>query len=352
MAQNYWLVLTFGGRRSLDLVLEILENAGATVLAAGHLMPASRVVQLLRDYQINILAGDGSQIIQVVHFIASLGPERRGGDVRLDKVVYTSEALTPAQRSYIRKVLGPALQICSILGSAEAGPYAASAPHIICPPSGGDDDDNDEPAAVGGFTDFVIDTRATLIEILPAPLPDAQDPCPDPLVDGETGLVVQTSLSRLRNPLVRYVTGDVGSLHPLPASSRVSIPEAEWPHLRILRLQGRDAASSFTWDGEYIELAKLHSSLSESGHGVLQWQVILDQLVPSKEASLEIRLLCAETGENVTVREGVVAHIRNFFYLHPLNEHRFKIAFVEDRTGFVLSATGQKVVQVLDRSKG
>ncbi|KAK7953177.1 hypothetical protein PG996_014072 [Apiospora saccharicola] len=125
--------------------------------------------------------------------------------LNLDKIIYTLEVLISGQKSYIRDVLGGAVKICSILGSAEAGPYAASSPGL----GPGD------PAAT--YTDFVFDTRTTLIEVIP--LSSADDAggggggnCPSPLGPGGTGLIAQTCLARFRNPLVRYVTGNIGSV--------------------------------------------------------------------------------------------------------------------------------------------
>ena len=322
--------------RSLDLMLEITENAGATSLAAGHLMPTARVVQLLQDFHINVLTGDGSQIVQVVHFISSL---RTGRDkISLEKLIYTSESLTPVQKSYIRGVLG-AVKICSILGSAEAGPYGASSPDLT----------QDDPST--SYTDFILDTRTTLIEVFPLSFSDAGGGCPSPLGPGKTGLIAQTSLARLRNPLVRYVTGDIGSIQPLPAQAHALIPKSERAHMRVLRLHGRDACSSFTWDGEYIELDKLAAMLARADLGILQWQVVLDRMMPSNETSLEIRLLCVRAEEeNHGAEKAVAAHIRNFFYLHSVNEYRFKLTFVQDRAGFELSRTGRKVAKLVDRS--
>lgn len=40
--------------------------------------------------------------------------------------------------------------------------------------------------------------------------------------EGEVGEIIITSLMRMRNPLVRYLTGDVGSLDPYTGSIRGS----------------------------------------------------------------------------------------------------------------------------------
>ncbi|KAK6836924.1 hypothetical protein PG987_007419 [Apiospora arundinis] len=272
-----------------------------------------------------------------------LGTEK--AKLRLDKIIYTSEVLTPVQKSYIRDVLGT-IKICSILGSAEAGPYGASSPDLVGP---------DKPGA--SYTDFIIDTRGTLIEVFPR-IPQSgangssDGDCPSPLPLGQTGLIVQTCLERLRNPLLRYVTGDVGSLQPLPSQARATIPESERAYMRVLRLHGRDACSSFSWDAEYIEMDRLDTMLAHADLGILQWQVILDTMIPSKEVSLEIRLLRAWEEGDSTSEEVIVAHIRGFFYMYPGNEHRFKVTFVKDRSGFELSPTGRKLVKLVDRSAG
>ncbi|KAI8654504.1 hypothetical protein NCS57_01196000 [Fusarium keratoplasticum] len=319
--------------RSLDLTLEILENAGATLLAAGNRMPSSKVVELLQTYHANALAGDGSQIVQVVQYISTMTTGR--DKIKLDKIIYTSEALNSVQKAHIYAVLGP-IKIFSLIGSAEAGPYGASNPDLT--PT--------DPSA--SYTDFVIDTRTNLFEILPLSL-DENDRFASPLPEGETGIIAQTSLVRLRNPLVRYVTTDIGSLHRLPDQAQDQIPGKDWPFMRILRLQGRDSRFSFTWDGEYIEFDKLKTLMSGASFGVLQWQVILDKMEPSKEASLEIRMLCAERNETLLSRQEIIDRLHAFLYIYSSNQHRFRATFVDDLDGFERSETGRKVIKFIDR---
>ncbi|KAI8655365.1 hypothetical protein NCS55_01187800 [Fusarium keratoplasticum] len=319
--------------RSLDLTLEILENAGATLLAAGNRMPSSKVVELLQTYHANALAGDGSQIVQVVQYISTMTTGR--DKIKLDKIIYTSEALNSVQKAHIYAVLGP-VKIFSLIGSAEAGPYGASNPDLT--PT--------DPSE--SYTDFVIDTRTNLFEILPLSLGE-NDRFASPLPEGETGIIAQTSLVRLRNPLVRYVTTDIGSLHRLPDQARDQIPGKDWPFMRILRLQGRDSRFSFTWDGEYIEFDKLKTLMSGASFGVLQWQVILDKMEPSKEASLEIRMLCAERNETLLSRQEIIDRLHAFLYIYSSNQHRFRATFVDDLNGFERSETGRKVIKFIDR---
>ena len=188
----------------------------------------------------------------------------------------------------------------------------------------------------------------TLIEILPLDYDKASsDATPETLPGGETGVIAQTVLARLRNPVVRYITGDVGSLHPLSKEARSRVPQEDLPYFRILRLQGRDRRFSFSWDGSDTNFDTLATILLEGGYGVLQWQVVLSKMEPSLEVLLEVRVLCKD---DVGSRDALVARLRRFFEIEPASERKFKVAFVEGISGFELSKTGHKVIKFVDRS--
>ena len=315
-------------------MLEILEGAGASVLAAGQYMSPAAVIQLVINYHANVLCGDSSQIVSAVHHISTLPREERDR-IKLDKIIYTSEALTPPQRSQIREVLGD-IRVYSILGSAEAGPYA-----ISCPPSARDN------WAATSYEDFVFDTRMTRIEILPLSFSEG-DPNPEPVEDGQQGVIAQTSLVRLRNPLVRYVTGDVGSLHPLPEDYRSAIPEMDWAYLRILRLQGRDRRFSFEWDGEYLEFSRFNAMMNDAQSGVLQWQIILERKDLTMEELLEVRILHSNANADATSEKDIVEQIETFFHVYSSNRSRFKLVFLKNVSGFKRSDTGRKVIKFVN----
>lgn len=231
--------------RSLDLTTEIMENAGATVLSAGSYMNPTEVAKSLADYHVNVLTGDGSQVVQIVHHISIL-PEEYRNRISIEKIVYTSEPLTTSQRVFIQTIL-KGVKIYSFLGSSEAGPWAISSPDLT-----------GEHSLVGSSTDFVFDTRSMLIEIIPSSDTDAASQHDlDLMPPGEPGRIVQTSLQRLRNPLVRYNTGDIGSIHPLPEMASALIPEVDRQYLRVLRMHGRDHRFSFKWYGAYFEFDKI-----------------------------------------------------------------------------------------------
>ncbi|KAI4594992.1 hypothetical protein KJ359_007243 [Pestalotiopsis sp. 9143b] len=322
---------------SLDLMLEILENAQATVLSGGTTMAPADVIGVLIQYNVNVLTGDSGQIVGIAHHISKL-PETERNGIKLNKIIYTSEAFTTSQRKYVLSILGP-VKICSVLGSAEAGPYAASCDYMT-------------DMETTNYADFIFDTRALVIEIFPSSFADGgQNPTSVP--EGQKGIIAQTSLSRLRHPLVRYITGDVGSLHDMPESARAVIHVAERAHLRILRLYGRDHRFSSTWNGEYFEFSVLASIMNNPHFGVLQWQVILDKLEPSMEAALTVRLLLPSMADaerkTPAHQQALFDQLRTFFCVDTTSEHRFQIVLVDDIAGFERSATGNKVIKFIDR---
>ncbi|ESZ90465.1 hypothetical protein SBOR_9159 [Sclerotinia borealis F-4128] len=326
-----------GFYRSLDLTTEIMENAGATVFSAGSYMPHIEVVMALANYHVNVLTGDGSQVIQIVHQISKLSQEDRKRIV-LNKIIYTSEPLTCPQRVFIKTIISD-VRIYSIMGSAEAGPWAISSPDLI-----------GEQNLAGHSTDFIFDTRSMMIEIFSSSVLDgATSPDSQLLSEGETGLMVQTSLQRLRNPLVRYISGDVGSIHPLPETAYAVIPEADQKHLRVLRMHGRDHRFSFKWYAVYFEFSKIDTFMQETQFGILQWQIILDRLIDTPQSTLEIRLLRSPPRDGVVSDEALRKFLESFFVVLPENEHLVQILFIDSLEGFERSGTSGKVIKFVDR---
>ncbi|OJZ84483.1 hypothetical protein ASPFODRAFT_138583 [Aspergillus luchuensis CBS 106.47] len=330
--------------RSLDLLTEILENAGGTILSAGNLMKPSEVVRALARYNVNVLTGDSSQVIQVIHHISTLSADERNV-IKLTKVIYTSEPLTDTQKRYIYAILGPVVKIYSILGSAEAGPYAIHNPDLT---SGGEASSYQDMSM-----DFVFDTRSILVEIFPRSVMESDTPSSylKPLPEGEEGVIVQTSLQRRRNPLVRYITGDLGSVHPVPNIARSIVPESEMEYYRVLRLRGRDRRFSFKWYGEYFEFSNIEMFMQKEAFGILQWQVIVGTLDSSPQTTLEIRMLRAAASDGMISLEQYVYEVERFFCVLPDNRHLFKLIFAEDIRGFEKSDTGNKVMKFVDRRR-
>ncbi|PQE22033.1 AMP-dependent synthetase and ligase protein [Rutstroemia sp. NJR-2017a BBW] len=334
--------LAGGFYRSLDLMTEIIENAGATAFSAGAYMAYPEVVRCLMRYHVNVFTGDSGQVVQVVHHISML-PEEDRKHIILNKIIYTSESLTTSQREFIRTVLGD-IKIFSIMASCEAGPWTLSSPDIT-----------GEHNLTGNSTDFVFDTRSMLIEIFSLSAlddPDGSSPSSHLLSEGETGIIVQTSLQRLRNPLVRYVSGDIGSVHPLPDSACAVIPESERKHLRVLRMKGRDSRFSFEWYAEYFEFQSIDAFMQAKEHGVLQWQIILARSEDTPQATLEIRFLRCPPRDGVLSEESFLRLVETFFVVLPENEHLIRIVFLDSLKGFERSSTAGKVIRFVDRWNG
>ncbi|KAF7906960.1 uncharacterized protein EAF01_004547 [Botrytis porri] len=329
--------LAGGFYRSLDLTTEVIENAGGTVLSAGAYMPTAEVAQSLANYHVNALTGDGSQIVQTVQHISMMAKEDRGRIV-LNKIIYTSEPLTGPQRVFIKSVLGD-VEIFSMMGSAEAGPWAISSPKLT------GEQDVKEIA-----TDFIYDTRSMLIEILPLSVSDSTAPdifkC---LPEVEKGLMVQTSLQRLRNPLIRYITGDIGSIHPLPDTASTVVSELDRKFLRIVRMQGRDHRFSFEWYASYFEFHRIEAFMRKKDYGILQWQIILDRLDDTPQASLEIRLLRSSPRDDVLSNCSLTERLESFFLIGPENKQLARIEFLDNLDGFERSITAGKVIKFVDR---
>ena len=320
----------------MDLVAELAENGGASVLCGGSYMTSAEVAKALTDYHVNTLAGESSSIINTIQYISTLSKEERD-HICITKVIYTSEMMTPVQRAFIEATLG-AVKIYSLLGSAEAGPWAVSSPDLT-------DGQGSERSQ-----DFVFDTRSMLIEIIaPSVMETGTFSAPKMMPDGEQGIIVQTSLQRLRNPLVRYITGDIGSLHLLPESARGHVSDEDWKYFRIVRLYGRDRRFSFEWDGMYFEFENLATLLNAEECGVLQWQLILDRLKSSPRSTVEIRILRPSTNPSLLSEEALSERIKAFFNVYSGSKDRFSVTFINDRKEFVRSSTGDKIIKFVDR---
>ncbi|KAJ5598167.1 hypothetical protein N7537_008251 [Penicillium hordei] len=328
--------LAGGFYRSLDLTTEIMENAGATVLSAGSYMPPAEITKALVDYHVNVLTGDGSQVVQAVYHVSMMAQEDREC-IRLNKIIYTSEPLTGPQRAFIKAILGD-VKIFSVMGSAEAGPWAISSPDLT-----------GEESLTSSSTDFIVDTRNTLLEIVSPSVIDGAYSDSDPPSYGEPGLIVLTSLQRLRNPLVRYITGDIGSIHPLPDTAFPLIPETDRQHLCVLRMQGRDHRFSFKWYGAYFEFEMIDAFMRAREHGILQWQIILARLETTPQSTLEIRLLRSPPRDEVLSVDALTERLQAFFLIFPENDHLSRIVFLDSLEGFERSITAGKVIKFVDR---
>ncbi|RAL03489.1 uncharacterized protein BO80DRAFT_349474 [Aspergillus ibericus CBS 121593] len=319
--------------RALDLMTELFENAGAAVLCAGPEMAHSAVVEAIIQYRANAVAGDVSQLLQLAKYVSTLDAVQKSA-LRLTKLFYTSESITSAQRGFLTSVFGD-LTICSVIGSAEAGAWGVSSSALTGIPK-------------ANYTDFIVDKRTMHLEVFPLTVADQEaTACVKPVPLGQPGLLVQTSLQRLRNPLVRYVCGDIASLHPLPSTLLAILPSQHTEHYQMIRVYGRDQRSSFTWYGEYFEFGAIEAFMRAEQWDILLWQIILQDASPEgADIVLEVRIF--RDPDSRVSQEHLAAKIREFFWVFDFNAELFRLEFLGDTRGFRRSRTGRKVMQFVD----
>ena len=307
-------------------------------------MPHERSVAVCIKYCVNVITGDSPHVLNFAHFVASLPQTARTG-LKITKIIYTCEMMSLSKRRYLRSVFGP-VSIFSMFASAETGPWAVA---VL-------GSDTTDKAYDDGTTDFLYDTRAMKVEVLsldskiwisePNSPPKDEDFSPE----GTAGHLVLTSLQRLKNPLIRYVSGDVGSLHSLPASSYPQIEPEMRKHLGILRLHGRDKRFSFKWVGEYFDFEALDRVMQTEEWGILQWQIIIETGKDWEGSdSLELRLMRRLDDGNILTKEKLLECFYHTFFLNVLNEKLFAAVFLDNLDGFVRSETSNKIVPFIDR---
>ena len=307
-------------------------------------MPNEKSVEACIKYHINVLAGDSSQILNFAHYVASIPPCHRS-NIQITKIIYTCEMLPRSRREYLVSIFGP-VAFYSLFASAETGPWAVADFGLT------GDRTNDDCA------DFIYDSRTMQVEVLSlssAAIKPESSSAPEEtemVAEGTAGHLVLTSLQRLRNPLVRYISGDIGSIHALPVSASSRLEPEMRASLKLLRLYGRDQRFSFKWLGEYWDFAELNRVMQTETLGILQWQIILrndDEWEGSD--CCEVRLLRRPLGEGTMGDTGLVGYFKGVFKLESMNERFLKVICVDQVEDLDRSPTSNKVIRFQDKRR-
>ncbi|KAF8460736.1 hypothetical protein BDZ91DRAFT_627988, partial [Kalaharituber pfeilii] len=198
----------------------IIEDAGATELHVSAAAPDSLAMQIAKQFGATVVTASSSRLLQFARYVK--GVRGQGGEaVDIKKVIYTSETLQRHQEHYLIDALRAEV-VGSTYGSTESGEWGAAppiAPHGEAVLVNGAELDGEESASNTSRM-FAFDRRLVVVEIISEDgtvLTASTDACLDSMDDRKppVGEIVLTSLCKWRNPLVRYRTGDVGSLHPL-----------------------------------------------------------------------------------------------------------------------------------------
>jgi phenylacetate-coenzyme A ligase PaaK-like adenylate-forming protein len=338
--------------RCQELIGTLIEFSGATELGVGGAATDEAVVSFTAQFGANVVTGMTSRIMRFAEHIAA-HPETFPKVAKLTKVVYSSESMTRPQEQFLRRVLKNIEVVASVYGSSEAGPWAASVPQRDVRPED------------RHWNDFVFDSEMMVVEVLAEDgltvLADSRRMSAggsDAAEDDDfapIGELVLTSLSRARNPLVRYRTGDFGSLHrysgTAAAGDRDEIASGH-PYCR-LRLHGRNPEKSFDLNGDYMDCEEFEQRVfSKPEYRVLQWQVIIDSVgAGGSNNRLEFRV----------VAEGVFSEEECHLWEEKVQEDivlnvvGLALEVVVKKVGYDLLERGRiarKVVKVLDRREG
>ena len=319
-----------------------MELAGGSVLCGGHLLAHEKSVEACLQYRVNFLASDTASLLNFAHHVETLATSLRS-ELHISKIMYTSETMSRPKQEYLRSVFGP-VAFFSCLAAGETGPWAVA--NLDWRGNAVDDDADDS-------VDFVFDKRSMLVEGLSLSVDPQSVALPqdgDWVSEGTTGHLVLTSFQRLRNPLIRYISGDVGSVHPLSAGLAAQFPAGVAEHLQTLRLYGRDKRFSFKWLGDYYEFEQMDKVMHSPEWGVLQYQIILTNDVEMEASDhLELRLLRRAESSGILKAVQLEERLHDAFYLTQHTKRLFQTVFLGDLNGFQRSPSSGKVVRFIDQ---
>jgi phenylacetate-coenzyme A ligase PaaK-like adenylate-forming protein len=336
--------------RCQELIGTLIELSGATELGVGGKATDEQAVTFTAQFGANVVTATSSRIMQFAEYIAA-HPETFPKVAKITKVVYSSEPMTRPQEQFLRRVLKNVEVVASVYGSSEAGPWAASPPQSEVRPEN------------RHWNDFVFDSEMMVVEILAEDgvtvLANSRKTSAGD--SGETedddaapvGEIVLTSLSRARNPLVRYRTGDLGSLHRFAGPVAGGDDVAAGHSYCRLRLHGRNPEKSFDLDGDYMDCEEFeHRVFSKPEYRVLQWQVIIDSVgAGGGKNRLEFRVV-AEGVCSDAERQEWQERVQKDIVQNVVGQ---SLEVVVKRVGYEQLERGRiarKVVKVLDRREG
>ncbi|KAI5820896.1 hypothetical protein BZA77DRAFT_300230 [Pyronema omphalodes] len=322
--------------RSQELIGTLIEYAGATEVGVGGMATNEEVLSHTELFRANVFTGTASKLLQIAEYM-SANPELFPKVANITKVVYTSEHMTRPQELFLRRVLKNVEVVSCIYGSSEGGPWAAGTPQKEVRP----EDRN--------WDEMVFDSEMMVVQIMDPEsetvLADSRTVCAegaDAVSEdcGPVGEIVLTSLSRARNPLLRYRTGDLGSLRRHDSSP-----------LCYLRFKGRSPEKSFDLDGDYMDVAEFEQRVfSNQEYRVIEWQVIVDGVgAADGRHRLEFRVVAeVEEEKRNEWEEKVKKDLVDNVIGPEIDVVVLKVGYDQLERGRV----ARKVVKVLDRRAG
>lgn len=281
--------------RALEIFNDFCERARATTLPVSYFCPDREVYKAAIRFGANTIMGTPSRLMQFARYVT-----QQKLALTIERIIFAGEPLLFHQQKYLEKAFH-ATRFSGLYGSAEAGVWAYQSP--------------DSPSA-----GYLFPSELMHVEIN------------NPNEEG-FGTIIATNLIRIRNPLLRYDTGDIGRL------SKIMYRGSKF---NMLELKGR-VDCSFSIGGNYYFLDDFSSIFERLAD--FQIQISYD---PGK-ARDRIQFCCVPMTPTYSAYQfnELCSKIREIL---SSNDNSFltevRIAKPEE---LVKSATSQKVIKIVDR---
>ncbi|KAI5782384.1 hypothetical protein DFH27DRAFT_637405, partial [Peziza echinospora] len=253
--------------QSQSLCAALVEYAGGTHLSLTAPISDENAAVLVGLFKPTVILTTANRALQLARYVAALPASEK---FEIKKLIYSSEMMTPQQEVYLGEALGVEL-LASLYGSAEVLQHF----HHIADLAHG-------RAQSREYREFVADGNMVIMEVINELTGEilASTEHLDELKEGSAiGELVLTSLLKYKHPLVRYRTGDIGSLHPYHGEASAGGKNPDVARYFSFRLYGRNPLKSFKISSLYIDLETAYATcLSKPEYDILEWQVIVDHL--------------------------------------------------------------------------
>ncbi|MCC6278889.1 MAG: AMP-binding protein [Oligoflexia bacterium] len=163
-------------------VTEAAEKLGCTNFPIGSDMAPEQALRVIKDFGITACFGLPSTLVRLAHELESK-PHLK---LRLPKILYGGEHLTPSMHEYLKRVFDAEIIKSGYYASVDAGCIGYQCAHL--PPG------QQHVFESGAFVEIIDETKMI------------------PCGPGETGTLVVTNLSRTLLPAIRLNSGDRGRL--------------------------------------------------------------------------------------------------------------------------------------------
>jgi phenylacetate-CoA ligase len=282
-------------RQILDNITEPIERLNANDTISNSLM--ENFFLRIKRKKIRLLIGYASS----VYFFAQFMNKHHSGEMKFKSVRTISEMLHKYQRDLVEKVFD--CKVFDTYGNRENGLIAAEC---------------------SSHKGYHINAENLYLEIL--------DKSGKPVSPGSTGEIAVTDLNNYAMPLIRYLTGDIGSLSPITCTCGRGLPLIE-------KIEGRILDALFTSNGSSINGLVFSGFFINYSDGIEKYQFIQNL---KGEADLFLKLSKPFTKDqfelfqkNLTTylnnRLLIKYHIVDEIPLQKSGKHKFIISNIKTR---------------------